>query len=49
LQSMLNMALQSDILEQFRQSLMAEYDVKINERVLQEMYAPGTEEDAETR
>jgi peptidyl-prolyl cis-trans isomerase D len=44
LQSMLSQALQSDILEQFRRSLMAKYDVTINEGVLQEMYAPKDEQ-----
>lgn len=39
MQSMLSMALQSDILEQFRKSLMSKYDVTINEQMLKEIYS----------
>lgn len=38
LTNMLNQALQSDILEQYRQSLLAKYDVTINDAVLKDMY-----------
>ncbi|MEZ0261991.1 MAG: peptidyl-prolyl cis-trans isomerase [Alphaproteobacteria bacterium] len=38
LQNMLNQALQSDILEQYRQALLAKYDVTINDAVLKDMY-----------
>lgn len=45
LQSMLNLALQSDILEQFRKNLMAKYDVTINERAVREAFAPASDTD----
>jgi peptidyl-prolyl cis-trans isomerase D len=47
MQSRLSMALQSDILEQFRKSLMAKYDVTIDEQALKEMYSAkaGTEDE----
>ncbi len=45
LQNMLNQALQSDILEQYRQSLLAKYDVTINESALKDMYKVENEEE----
>lgn len=47
MQSMLSQALQGDILEQFRKSLMAKYDVDIDEEALKEMYSAksGTEDE----
>jgi peptidyl-prolyl cis-trans isomerase D len=47
MQSMLSQGLQTDILEQYRKSLMAKYDVTIDEEALKSMYAPqeAAEED----
>lgn len=47
MQSMLSQALQTDILEQYRKSLMVKYDVTIDEQALKSMYAPqeGAAED----
>ncbi|MEZ0225849.1 MAG: peptidyl-prolyl cis-trans isomerase [Alphaproteobacteria bacterium] len=47
MQAMLSQALQNDILEQFRKSLMAKYDVTIDEQALKEMYSvkQGAEEE----
>lgn len=40
----LNHALQNEVLEQYRQSLMAKYNVKINNDILEEMYRPKDSE-----
>jgi peptidyl-prolyl cis-trans isomerase D len=42
--NLLGRSLQNDLLEQYRQSLIAKYNVKINEDLLNAMYAPKTEE-----
>jgi hypothetical protein len=49
MQAMLSQSLQTDILEQYRKSLMAKYDVTIDEQALKTMYAPqeGAEEDVQ--
>lgn len=44
-QARLDMSLQNEILEQYRQGLAAKYNVKINEDLLDEMYAPKEDED----
>lgn len=44
LRNLLGHSLQNDVLEQYRQSLMAKYDVKINDALLNVLYAPKEEE-----
>lgn len=46
LTKLLNRSLQSDLLDQFRASLLAEYKVKINEKLLGEMYKPKAEDES---
>lgn len=47
MQAMLSQTQQSDILEQYRESLMKKYDVKIDEEKIKQTYAPeqGAQED----
>jgi len=42
--AVIDRALKQDLLDQFRQSLMAKYDVKINDKLLNSMYAPKADE-----
>jgi len=45
LQGMLDRSLQSDILDQYRASLMAKYDVTINDKLMQQLFKPQAKEE----
>lgn len=42
--AVIDRALKQDLLDQFRDSLMAKYDVKVNDKLLNSMYAPKSDE-----
>jgi peptidyl-prolyl cis-trans isomerase D len=46
IEAILSRSLKQDLLEQYRMSLVAKYDVSINDRLMNEMYAPKDDNDA---